>query len=214
MTVAANGLESDLNVTGTANVATNPFGRHPFDYSAEASSYSLGVQFDGPLNRQAERNTYRASIITYERSRRDYMALSDTIELAIRNDLRQLDLQRVSFEISRLQVVTNVRRVEAARLKALDQQNPSPTANLDIVNALSDLLNARNSFVQNYVSYLQERIQLFLDLEALQLDDRGFPCDLELFRPGTGPTTPSPAAALLSPAHSVGTYTGNASSKK
>ncbi|HEY2787733.1 MAG TPA: TolC family protein [Fimbriiglobus sp.] len=203
VTVAANALQSDLNVTSTANVATTPFGKNPFAYSAEASQFSVGVQFDGPLNRQAERNAYRASIITYQRSRRNFMALSDSIEQNVRNDLRQLALAKVSFEISKLQVVTNVRRLEATRLAALDQKNQSSTVTIDILQALQDLLNSKNDFVGNYVSYEQQRIQLFLDLEALQLDDRGFPCDLNLFRPDAAVPSREPIPAPATPASGI-----------
>ena len=91
-----------------------------------------------------------------------------------------------------------------------DQQNPSPTATIDILNANKDLLDARNGFVQNYVNYLQQRIQLFLDLEALQLDDRGFPRDLDLFRPGPARPSGDPAP----PPRPVGTYAGDAPAKK
>jgi hypothetical protein len=212
--VAANALKGDLNVHVQANVATDPFSQNPVAYAASASTVAVGVAFDGPLNRQAERNAYRASLITYQRARRAYMALSDSIEQSIRNDLRQLALQRTSFEISRSQVITNVRRVEAARLAAASP-NPPPTAALDIINGLQALLDARNAFVQNYVSYLQQRIQLFLDLEALQLDDRGFPCDLDLFRPGTtGPGADAHPAALPAPRPVVGSYADDAQAAK
>jgi hypothetical protein len=210
VTVAANALRGDVTVTARADVNTDPLSKNPLAFSADDSRFAVNVFFDGPLNRQAERNAYRASLITYQRARRAYMALSDSIEQSVRNDLRQLALQRVSFEISRLQVITNVRRVEAARLKAQDQEHPSPTATLDTLNALRDLLDARNNFVQNYVSYLQQRIQLFLDLEALQLDDRGFPCDLDLFRPGPAP----PGPPSRPPARPVGSYAGDAPATK
>ena len=42
------------------------------------------MQFDGPLNRMAQRNAYRASLILYQRARRAYMQLSDNIELDVR----------------------------------------------------------------------------------------------------------------------------------
>ncbi|MFO0885353.1 MAG: hypothetical protein U0894_14390 [Pirellulales bacterium] len=46
-----------------------------------------------------------------------------------------------------------------------------------LFTALSNLVNSRNAFAGNYINYEQQRIQLLLDLEALQLDQRGFPTD-------------------------------------
>lgn len=194
VTVAANALRSDLLVTVNADVGTDPFGKNPFAFSAADSRVAVGLAFDGPLNRQAERNVYRASLIAYQRARRNHMELSDTIELAIRQDLRQLALQKVSFEISRLRLVTAVRQLEAARLRILDAKSSTSTSTIDILNALQGLLSARNDFVENFVRYEQQRIQLFLDLEALRLDDRGFPRDLDLFQPGNDRRPDGPPA--------------------
>ena len=53
----------------------------------------------------------------------------------------------------------------------------SNTGTLNILNALSGLLTARNALIGSYISYETNRVQLLLDLEALQLDDRGVPRD-------------------------------------
>jgi outer membrane protein TolC len=175
VTVAANALRGDLNIVANANLANDPFAGRPLGFSARQSSFSLGLQFDGPLNRFKERNDYRSSQIAYQKARRDYMALSDSIERAVRNDLRQLDVERLSFEISRQSVISASRQVESVRGAILAARDPSPTATIDILNALSDLLSARNALAQSYTSYEQLRIQFLLDLERLQLDSRGFP---------------------------------------
>jgi outer membrane protein TolC len=178
VTVAANALKSDLDVVATANLGTDPDHLDPFNFAAEASTYSLGIQFDGPLNRMAERNIYRASLITYQRARRAYMALSDTIELDVRRDLRQLEQLRIGFEISRQQLLAAARQFENARITLLgprDRRSANDTTTLNLLQALTNLLDARNGLAQNYINYEQQRVQLLLDLEVLQLDPRGFP---------------------------------------
>jgi hypothetical protein len=178
VTVAANALKSDLDVVATANLGTDPDHLDPFNFAAEASTYSLGVQFDGPLNRMVERNIYRASLITYQRARRAYMALSDTIELDVRRDLRQLEQLRIGFEISRQQLLAAARQFENARITLLgprDRRSANDTTTLNLLQALTNLLDARNGLAQNYINYEQQRVQLLLDLEVLQLDPRGFP---------------------------------------
>jgi outer membrane protein TolC len=177
--VAANALRGGVNVVTNANIATDPAtSQKAFDFAARASQFSVGLQFDAPLNRLAERNAYRASLITYQRAKRSYVELSDQIEFQIRQDLRQLNRLRIAFEIVRQQVLSASRQYESARLILLGPRagrtaNDSTTLNL--LQALSTLLTARNALATNYINFEQQRIQLLLDLEALQLDQRGFP---------------------------------------
>jgi len=178
VTVAANALKADLDVVASANLGTDPDHLDPFNFAAEASTYTLGVQFDGPLNRMAERNAYRASLILYQRARRAYMQLSDSIELDVRRDLRQLNQLRVGFEISRQQLLAAARQFENARITLLgprDRRSPNDSTTLNLLQALTNMLQARNALAQNYINFEQQRVQLLLDLEALQLDARGFP---------------------------------------
>ena len=45
----------------------------------------------------------------------------------------------------------------------------------DVLDALGSLLEAKNSLIGIWISYETNRLQLLLDLESLQLDERGFP---------------------------------------
>ncbi|HET6572515.1 MAG TPA: TolC family protein [Fimbriiglobus sp.] len=176
VTVAANALRSGLDVVAKANLVTEPGRLNPVAFSADASQYSIGLQFDGPLNRQAERNAYRLSLITYQRAKRGYMQLSDRIEFAIRQDLRGLRQQRVGFEVARQSLLSAARQFENERINLFrPQQQQGGATTLNLLQALSTLLNARNSLAGSYFTYEQQRVQLLLDLEALQLDQRGFP---------------------------------------
>ena len=182
--VTANLLRSQLTVTGTANLATPPLSLNPVGFAASANSYTVGFQFNAPLNREAERNNYRQSLINYQLLRRSYMNLDDTIQKQIRADLRRLEQDRLSFEISRRSLVAAARAVESAedaqRLPpdAANVGATSAAANaLVVLKAFDDLLAAKNSLIGIWVSYEADRIQLLLDLEALQLDEREVPAN-------------------------------------
>lgn len=178
--ITANALKSDLNVIASADIGTDPDHNRPFNFSAEASRYAVGLRFDGPLNRQAERNAYRASLIVYQRAKRAYMDLSDKVEAQVRQDLRQLNRLRISFEISRQQFLSAARQVENARLTLLgprDKRTANDTTTLNLLQALKSLLDARNNLASNYINFEQQRVQLLLDLEVLMMDSRGFPAD-------------------------------------
>jgi outer membrane protein TolC len=175
--IAANALRSDLDVVASANLGTDPDHLDPFNFASEASVYSLGLKFDGPLNRLAERNVYRASLIAYQRARRNYMALSDQVEFQVRSDLRQLRLTKESFEISRQSLLSATRQLEGVRITLLGprQRGANDATTLNLLQALRQLLDARNGLAANYINYQQQRVQLLLDLESLQLDQRGLP---------------------------------------
>jgi outer membrane protein TolC len=176
--VAANQLKADLSVVASANQGTVLGQNGVFNFANDQAQYKVGLVFSGPLNRQAERNAYRTAQINYQKARRDFMQLADRIEQSVRRDLRLLELQKLNFEIARLTLVSATRQLEGARQRILlgrDQAGSSGT--LDILNALSAQLNARNALSSGYISYEQLRVQLMLDLEALQLDSRGYPID-------------------------------------
>jgi outer membrane protein TolC len=181
--VAANALQSDLTVRAEGQLGTEPGSKNPVDFSAAGSRLAVGVQFDGPLNRQAERNVYRASQIAYQRARRNYMAVSDDVELDVRTILRELTRQRLNFEIARQQLLVAVRQLESERRQLTnpvqrDQQRGNDDgATLRILQVQQQLLTARNDIAGNLFGFEQQRVRLLLALEALTLDDRGFPTD-------------------------------------
>ncbi|MBN9522885.1 TolC family protein [bacterium] len=185
--VAANALRGGVDVVATANLASDPDHDNPFNFAAEANAYTVGVQLDAPLNRQAERNAYRASLITYQRAKRAYVAQSDQIEFQIRQDLRELGRTRSAFAIARQQVLAAARQYENARLILIgprDRRAANDATTLNLLQALSNLLAARNALAANFVLFEQRRLQLLLDLEELQLDHRGFPTNAAPRVPG------------------------------
>ncbi len=176
--VTADALRAGLNVTAKASVTTPPGGTNPVDFRASASDYNVGLTFDSPLNRMVERNAYRASQIAYERERRSFMALDDGIQASIRQDLRLLENERANFSIARQSLISAARQVEAARDRLLLADKAADTTiTQDVLTALTALLNAKETLIRSWINYETDRIQLQLDMEALQLDDRGIATD-------------------------------------
>ncbi len=190
--VTANALEANLDVSFNANVGTIPGGTNPVDFNARASSYRVGLQFDSPLNRLAERNAFRAAQINYQRSRRAFMALDDRIQRAIRFDLRNLETERLNFEIARQSLIAAVRQVRAVQGQQLLAEKVDPVSTINLLNAFAAVLNARDTLIGSWVSYETGRIQLLLDMEILQLDARGFFADEHRNHPDLPAPTPVP----------------------
>jgi outer membrane protein TolC len=128
------------------------------------------------------------SLITFQRARRAYMAASDQVEFQVRQDLRLLRALNASFEISRQQLLSAAQQYDFARMTLLgprDRRTANDTTTLNLLNALSALLAARNGLSASFINFEQQRVQLLLDLEELQLDQRGFPVNVH--RPRNAP---------------------------
>jgi outer membrane protein TolC len=192
--VTANQLQTELDVNVGVNIANKPGSMNPFDFRASNSSESVGVFLDTPLNRYAQQVAYRTAMINYQQARRSYMNLGDQIQRTIRQDLRSLNTTRLNFEIARQNLITTARQVESVREELLLERQPRPTATLDLLNALDGVLTAKNTLIANWVAYEVGRYQLLLDLDALQVDERGLYVDADYGQPdqasGTHSDTP------------------------
>ena len=103
------------------------------------------------------------------------MQTEDGITNGIRADLRALRISRLNFQIGRQQLISLIRQVDEAQISlrtATDNGNDSsPTQ--DLLNALSNLLAAKNGLISNRINHEIARINLFVDLELLYLDEQG-----------------------------------------
>jgi len=163
--VRADALRAGLTLGGTATFADNDDGSQSFD----DSRYTALLLLDLPIERTAERNAYRKSIINLERSTRDVQVLEDQTKLAIRIELRTLLESRESVKIQALSVVVAESRVrsstiflEAGRIEILA-----------LLDAQDDLLSAQNSLTSAIINYRIAELSLQRDMGLLQIDASG-----------------------------------------
>lgn len=171
--VAADALQSELNVTGQLGLGTDPSKNNAFRLDSSANTYRVGVQFDGPLNRLNERNVYRATQIAYQQASRNYMAGKDTIANEVRSSLRQIKLSRLNFQIARQQLVAATRQVDESQINIRRAIVSSTNLTRDLLQSLQGLLSAKNNLIVNWIDYKIAKIRLFTVLELLYLDDNG-----------------------------------------
>lgn len=171
--VAADALESDLGVTGGVTIGSDSDSNSPFRFDSANNTYSLGVQFDGPLNRLNERNVYRATQIAYQQASRDLIATKDSIANEVRQVLRRLELSRLNFQIARQQVVAATRLVDQAQIDLRRSSQADSNLTIVLLQALEGMLNAKNSLIVNWVEYRVQKMRLFQSLEMLYLDENG-----------------------------------------
>jgi hypothetical protein len=217
----ANDLESDLDLIfqGDISNATD----NPFSLRGADGRLSVGLQFDGPLTRLAERNVYRQSLIEFQQARRTYYQFRDRVQRNIRATLRQSRLDDLNFELRRAAVHVGITQVDLTRLRLSEPSRPvTPTAPgqplqpggqaqfgatvaRDLVNALIDLLNVQNDFLSVWVDQEVQRLQLDFDLGIMELDANGIRIEHEqplksflINLPDTAPfELPSPCAGVI-----------------
>ncbi len=171
----ADDLESSLDIVFSGDVQN--VGNNPLSLRGSTGRLRAGLQWDAPITRLQERNTYRQSLIEYEQAKRSYYGFEDDIWQLLRGQVRQLQSNRVNFELGRQSV-----RIAAAQIELNEDirsfrdargLSSGPTAARDTISALSDLLNSQNSLLNIYVNYEVVRRGLDFDLGTMELTPEG-----------------------------------------
>jgi outer membrane protein TolC len=166
--VAANALKPglDLVLAGQVNSKSgNRFESLDFD----RSRWTAGVVLDLPLDRKAERNVYRRSLIDYESAIRNASLAEDNIKLDVRNAYRNLLQSEKDYEISQLSLDLNKRRVEEVDLRA-ELGLGDILSQVDAQNALTA---AESSVTGAIVDYHISLLQFWRDLGILYVKENG-----------------------------------------
>jgi hypothetical protein len=222
MEVAANRLEAVLNVVAQGNINTPPTGNHPFDFRGANSTFQFGLQMTAPLDQMQVRNLYRGSLVSYQQARRAYMLLEDQVKYDIRTSWRQLQVNRQNLETSR----KNLRQAALQfDINVANNLNPRPqgggaggaaggqagttnlgnASGLNINNALGALVRAQNALIQYWTSYERNRINIYRDMDIMQIDERGLWIDpVYQNLGGRGPTFSDEPANVTPPEPSAG----------
>ncbi|MBM3845966.1 MAG: TolC family protein [Verrucomicrobia bacterium] len=196
--VAASALKTDLRLFGDVSLSSE----RPTDYANfNLNDYqaSGGIQLNLPINRKLERNSYRSSIISFERQLRNFALFLDNLKNDVRSDLRTLDQSRQSYEIQNSAKALADRRVESSELSL----QAGRVQVRDVVDAQTSRVQAYNATTAALVDYHLTRLRLLLDIGLLKTEQTKFwllPGDLPKPDAGTTPTAPPSAAdALPSP---------------
>jgi outer membrane protein TolC len=132
-------------------------------------SWSLGLALDLPVNRLPERNAYRSALITWQRSARDADLARDNIEVALRDDLRNLTARRESFAIQENAVALAAQRVESSELN----QKAGRASTRDLLEAQSALVSSQNALTRALIDYTLARLTMVLDMGLLRVTEDG-----------------------------------------
>ncbi len=167
--LAADDLKSVLNLNVRHSLESRD--DKPFNFSVEDSQTEVRAALDLPLNRRSQRNAFRQALINYQVGRRSLMALEDNVKFNARQDLRQLSLDRVQYNISVVSAALASERVYSTQLEL--SLGLATVRARDFLEAQSAYRSNLSSVARGRLGYIVNRARLALDLELLLLDDRG-----------------------------------------
>jgi outer membrane protein TolC len=177
--VAADQLRADLTLLGRASMgesrslseATLPNA----NLDPSEGNYSVLAAAGLPLERTAERNLYRDSLIGFERFVREVQRMEDQVKLEVREDLRVLQEARERLVIQTQQLTLAERRVDVtSRLVQVGRAEAR-----DYLEAQSDLTDSKNALSLERVRYRLAELALQRDLDLLQIDPDGLWTELD-----------------------------------
>jgi hypothetical protein len=170
--IAADDLRSVLDLRATQIFRSDYTDGSPFNFSAEGNETRLSVALDTPLNRRQQRNNYRLALIDYNRTIRNLIERQDNVKFDVRQDLRQLRLRRDQYEIAIASAALAYERVVSTRLQL--QYEVGNVFARDFLEAQQAYTAALSSVASQHISYILGRIELFFDLEGIELNENGF----------------------------------------
>ncbi|MFG0256299.1 MAG: TolC family protein [Phycisphaerales bacterium JB043] len=132
--IARNDLLPDLDLSGS--LAFGSQDDHLPNFDGETTSYSAGVTFGLPLDREIERLQLRQATIDLQRQQRSYNLFRDNIILEARAARRNIDQQRFTILLADQRVENNELSREQQILKEGDP--------FDLTQAENALLEAEN----------------------------------------------------------------------
>jgi len=135
----------------------------------DRARWTVPITLDLPLERTAERNDYRKSLIALERATRDLGTLEDTIKQDIRSRLRNMLATREKLQIQAQGVRVAEKRVDSTNMffEAGDAEIR------DVLESQRSLLSAENALTSAVVSYRIAELMLQRDMGLLKIDETG-----------------------------------------
>lgn len=188
--VARNNLLPDLDFRGSVTLDTDPNQKNSVSYNTERATWRGEVAMEIPLNRVAERNAYRASLIDLRRAERSYDRRRDEVRLDVRDAFRGIEQARLSLAIQ----AENIKINDFRKRQAEELLNRGLlSSNRDKIEAETSWRQARNRYAQAEADYRTAVLTFLRDTGTLRVTDEG---RLASFEGADSPRSPGgPVAA-------------------
>ncbi|MBI1314635.1 hypothetical protein GC176_25360 [bacterium] len=169
--LAADNLRSVLNLSARQRLRSETDSNRATGIDFDVSETELAITFDTPLNRRAQRNAFREQLLNYQRSRRALMELEDQIKQDIRADIRRLRLAEEQHALAIASAALARQRSTSTELQL--RLGVGGIKARDFLEAQTAYAASLSAVAARHIEYVLGRIRLYVDLEQLQLNDRG-----------------------------------------
>lgn len=170
---AKNGLLPDLSVNASSALGNQAFGPAS-DLSSDNGTYAAGVTLGLPVDRVAERNTYRRTLIFLQQAQRGFEQARDNAAVAARVALRRIRSAKDQVDLNKRNVEIAQARLDLANsLLRQPLLNPLPgldLSNRDVVEAQQSLIAAQDSLDQARASLQIQVLSYYRDTGTLRID--------------------------------------------
>ena len=171
--VAADQLRADITLLGSGSTGErrnlSTVGLDDVNLRPDKGLYAALLTVDLPLERTAERNAYRVSLVRLEQAVRDVQELEDEVKLAVRNRLSELLEARETIQIQALAIAVAKRRVDSTSLFL----EAGRAEIRDVLEAQEALVGAQNALTAALVNYRIGELALQRDLGVLAVNEEG-----------------------------------------
>ncbi len=160
--IAADQLKVGLSLFANASLESEG----PDDYTnfdPQKVRYTAGLRLNLPVDRLRERNTYRASLVSFESQLRSLGQTLDTYKDRIERGLRSMEQARLNYlngveslKVAERRLDNNAMLLEAGRATIRDLRE-----------AQDGLIQAQNNLQTTYTGYLDARLGLLLNVGVL-----------------------------------------------
>ncbi len=165
---ARNDLLPDLDLSGSVSIPTDGGkDRAGLDFAPDDTSFTAGITFGLPLDREIERLSVRTTQINYERAVRNYEEFADNLAVTARAATRDIDRALFSLDIQRTSI-----RIAEDRLASI-KAAPGRVTPRDSSDAVDDLNRARNDYDRAYRDLQVALLRYLLESGQLRVDEDG-----------------------------------------
>ncbi len=186
LAVYANALLGTFTVQYNLSASTPATVAQPLNFHGSATSNQLVLNASPPLARVAERNNYRVAQIAYQRQRRSLQQAEDLTTQAVNIELTNMRQYAEQYKIQQRQLELAYLTIDSALESLQAPVAPAPPPGLartqadgpaaltqQLLAAQRSLPAAQNALLQIWINYMDQRLQLYRDLELMPLDARG-----------------------------------------
>jgi Outer membrane efflux protein len=186
LAVYANALLGTFTVQYNLSASSPAGAAQPTNIGGSATTNQLILNASPPLTRIEQRNNYRASQIAYQRQRRQLQQAEDLTIQAVDVELTNLRQYAEQYKIQQRQLELAYLTIDSSLESLQAPVAPTPPAGLtrttadgpaaltqQLLAAQRSLPMAQNALLTIWINYLDQRLQLYRDLEMMPLDARG-----------------------------------------